>query len=143
MMARIVAWSVLMFPFFFGIGVRTDDGSHPDKQDRGPFQKFIVDEHGAIIRGDVSKKEIALVLTGDEFADGATTIRRTLPGYTTVDVNVRRNVFDRLTAFVMVENALDARYRHINARAYTNPEELVGAPQNPRRLTGGFEIRLH
>jgi len=74
---------------------------------------------------------------------GDSTIRRTLPGYTTVDVNVRRNVFDRLTAFVMVENALDARYRHINARAYTNPEELVGAPQNPRRLTGGFEIRLH
>ncbi|MEX1240887.1 MAG: polysaccharide deacetylase family protein [Cyclobacteriaceae bacterium] len=83
MMARIVVWSVLIFPFFFGIGVRTDDGSHPDKQDRGPLQKFIVDEHGAIIRGDVSKKEIALVLTGDEFADGATTIRRTLQRHKT------------------------------------------------------------
>jgi endoglucanase len=29
-----------------------------------------VDEHGAIIRGDLSKKQIALVFTGDEFADG-------------------------------------------------------------------------
>lgn len=39
---------------------------------------FIVDAHGAITRGDVSKKEIALVLTGDEFADGGTHISRTL-----------------------------------------------------------------
>jgi peptidoglycan/xylan/chitin deacetylase (PgdA/CDA1 family) len=38
----------------------------------------VVDENGAIIRGDVSKKQIALVLTGDEFGDGGTTIRRTL-----------------------------------------------------------------
>lgn len=38
----------------------------------------VVDENGAIIRGDVSKKQIALVLTGDEFADGGSTIRRTL-----------------------------------------------------------------
>jgi peptidoglycan/xylan/chitin deacetylase (PgdA/CDA1 family) len=29
-----------------------------------------VDGHGAIIRGDISKKQIALVFTGDEFADG-------------------------------------------------------------------------
>jgi endoglucanase len=29
-----------------------------------------VDEHGAIIRGDTTKKQIALVFTGDEFADG-------------------------------------------------------------------------
>jgi len=29
-----------------------------------------VDDHGAIIRGDLSKKQIALVFTGDEFADG-------------------------------------------------------------------------
>ncbi|MEX2235316.1 MAG: polysaccharide deacetylase family protein [Cyclobacteriaceae bacterium] len=41
-------------------------------------KKFIVDDHGAIVRGDVSKKEIALVLTGDEFADGGTSIGETL-----------------------------------------------------------------
>jgi peptidoglycan/xylan/chitin deacetylase (PgdA/CDA1 family) len=40
--------------------------------------KFIVDAHGAIVRGDLSKKEIALVLTGDAFADGGMHIRRTL-----------------------------------------------------------------
>lgn len=45
------------------------------KQDSG---RAVVDSNGAIIRGDVSKKHIALVLTGDEFADGGETIRRTL-----------------------------------------------------------------
>lgn len=34
--------------------------------------------HGAIIRGDKSKKEIALVFTGDEFADGGEYIRSVL-----------------------------------------------------------------
>ena len=57
--------------------------------------------------------------------------RRTLPGYATVDVNVRRNLFRTLDAFLTIENALDRRYRTINPRAYTNPEELIGAPQNP------------
>jgi hypothetical protein len=31
--------------------------------------KVIIDGYGAIIRGNLNKKEIALVLTGDEFAD--------------------------------------------------------------------------
>lgn len=35
-------------------------------------------DHGAIIRGDRTKKEIALVFTGDTFADGGAHIRRTL-----------------------------------------------------------------
>lgn len=38
-------------------------------------------EQGAIIRGDESKKEIALVFTGDEFADGGEKIRLTLYDY--------------------------------------------------------------
>lgn len=38
----------------------------------------IVDAHGAIIRGNVLKKEIALVLTGDEFGEGGTVIRNKL-----------------------------------------------------------------
>ena len=41
-------------------------------------QGALIDSHGAIIRGDVSRKEIALVLTGDEFADGGATILKTL-----------------------------------------------------------------
>lgn len=40
--------------------------------------KYLVDANGAIIRGDLSKKEIALVLTGDEFGDGGTSINKTL-----------------------------------------------------------------
>lgn len=71
------------------------------------------------------------------------TRRRTLHGYTTVDVTVRRNrLFNRVDAFLIVENAFDQRYRHINARAYLNPEEMIGAPQNPRRVTVGFDWRL-
>lgn len=35
-------------------------------------------DHGAIVRGDTTKKEVALVFTGDQFADGADVIRNTL-----------------------------------------------------------------
>ena len=70
-------------------------------------------------------------------------VRRTLPGYAVVDVNVRRrNVTRHADLFLTVENAFDARYRNINPRAYTNPEELIGAPQNPRRLTVGIDVQL-
>lgn len=37
-----------------------------------------MDAHGAIIRGDVSKKHIALVFTGDQFADGGEIITNVL-----------------------------------------------------------------
>jgi len=69
--------------------------------------------------------------------------RRTLDGYAMVDVNVRRRtLFKNIDAFVTIQNALDKRYRTINARAYTNPEELIGAPQNPRRIAVGFDVRM-
>jgi len=68
--------------------------------------------------------------------------RRTLDGYATLDLNVRRTLFRSLDGFVTVENAFDRRYRTINARAYTNPEELIGAPQNPRRVSVGFSLRI-
>lgn len=35
-------------------------------------------DHGGIIRGDSSRKQLVLVFTGDEFADGGTAIRNTL-----------------------------------------------------------------
>jgi endoglucanase len=38
----------------------------------------VIDDHGAIIRGDLTKKELSLVFTGDEFADGGMTILETL-----------------------------------------------------------------
>lgn len=40
-----------------------------------------IDGHGAIIRGDVAERNIALVLTGDEFGDGGDHILRTLRKY--------------------------------------------------------------
>ena len=73
----------------------------------------------------------------------ASVVRRTLPGYAVVDVNVRRrNVTRHADLFLTVENALGARYRNINPRSYTNPEQLIGAPQNPRRLTVGVDVQL-
>jgi outer membrane receptor protein involved in Fe transport len=73
----------------------------------------------------------------------ATNLRKTLDGYATVDVNIRRrDVLKRFDLFLTVENALDARYRNINIRAYTNPEEVLGAPQNPRRITAGVQVRV-
>ena len=43
-----------------------------------PSKEVTIDDHGAIIRGDLNKKEIALVLTGDQFADGGEVIRTIL-----------------------------------------------------------------
>jgi peptidoglycan/xylan/chitin deacetylase (PgdA/CDA1 family) len=42
------------------------------------LKEVTIDAHGAIIRGNVYKKEIALVVTGDEFADGGEVIRTIL-----------------------------------------------------------------
>jgi iron complex outermembrane receptor protein len=81
------------------------------------------------------------VIALEETADGL--VRRTLDGYTTLTIHLRRTaIFNQIGAFLTVENAFDARHRHINTRAYTNPEELVGAPQNPRRITAGLEIQV-
>jgi outer membrane cobalamin receptor len=69
--------------------------------------------------------------------------RHTLNGYATVDLTVRRlALFKNIDLFAMVENAFDRRYRTINQRAFSNPEELIGAPQNPRRVSVGFDLRL-
>jgi outer membrane cobalamin receptor len=74
---------------------------------------------------------------------GENVVRKTLDGYALFDVNIRRRqVLTHVDLFLTLDNALDARYRHINVRAYTNPEELIGAPQNPRRVTLGVEIRV-
>jgi hypothetical protein len=49
---------------------------------------------------------------------------------------------ERMNAVVKIENAFDRRYRTINERAYINPEEFIGIPQNPRRISAGLELRL-
>lgn len=46
--------------------------------DGGMVDNVVLEDHGAIVRGDVSKKELSLVLTGDTFADGGTSILQTL-----------------------------------------------------------------
>ncbi|MFZ5516000.1 MAG: glycoside hydrolase family 9 protein [Candidatus Zhuqueibacterota bacterium] len=46
----------------------------PGRQQRREYQF----SHGAIIRGDTTQKALALVFTGDEFADGGDTIRAVL-----------------------------------------------------------------
>ena len=43
-----------------------------------PFNPAHQYSHGALIRGDLTKKEIALVFTGDEFGDGLAAISNTL-----------------------------------------------------------------
>jgi outer membrane receptor for ferrienterochelin and colicin len=69
--------------------------------------------------------------------------RVTIPGYTLVNLNLRRNqIVKNFDGFVRVENLFDARYLHINERAYTNGEELVGAPQQPRRISAGVSVRF-
>jgi outer membrane receptor protein involved in Fe transport len=73
---------------------------------------------------------------------GDAMIRRTIAGYATVDVNVRRGLTRSVDGFVSLDNLFDARYRNVNMRAYTNPEELVGAPQNPRRVIAGLSVRV-
>lgn len=44
----------------------------------GKTFKQIIDHEGAIVRGDLSQKKIALVFTGDEYADGGNVIRSSL-----------------------------------------------------------------
>jgi endoglucanase len=61
----------------FTSSLTAPDSSHVTLFPLDSAKKFTVDHHGAIIRGDVSKKEIAIVLTGDEFGDGAAVIRET------------------------------------------------------------------
>jgi iron complex outermembrane receptor protein len=68
--------------------------------------------------------------------------RRTIDGYALVDVNVRRRLFRNVDGFVTIENALDRRYRTINTQAYLNAVELIGTPQNPRRITVGIDLRV-
>jgi outer membrane receptor for ferrienterochelin and colicin len=76
--------------------------------------------------------------------DASGTLRRlTMDGYTVVDVTVRRHLARTpLTLFATADNLFDARYRNLNLRAYINPEEMVGSPQNPRRLTAGMQVRF-
>ena len=63
---------------FLGLLI-TGPSAFAQKQQSALSSKDVtIDAHGAIIRGNLNKKEIALVLTGDEFADGGEVIRTIL-----------------------------------------------------------------
>lgn len=56
---------------------RAPTGKRPEGKPRQTDPRFLFEE-GAIIRGDRTAQSLALVFTGDEFAEGAETIARTL-----------------------------------------------------------------
>jgi peptidoglycan/xylan/chitin deacetylase (PgdA/CDA1 family) len=51
------------------------DLTYSQRRDR---KHTVIDTHGAIIRGDTLRKEIALVFTGDQYADGGDVIKNVL-----------------------------------------------------------------
>jgi len=66
--------NIIVIIFFLIIALSDQRG---EAQTRAAFQYA----HGAIIRGDQAKKELALVFTGDEFADGGEYIQLVLKKY--------------------------------------------------------------
>jgi peptidoglycan/xylan/chitin deacetylase (PgdA/CDA1 family) len=60
---------VALQPWVLATGPLCSQNEKPDR---------LVYDHGAVVRGDAAKKEIALVFTGHEFAEGGTLIREVL-----------------------------------------------------------------
>lgn len=86
---------------------------------------------------------LSIVGTQRSLATTESMTRPSLPGYQTVTVNVRRrDVFRHVDAFLTLENGFDARYRAMGPSTYLSPAELIGAPQNPRRITVGFDVHF-
>jgi peptidoglycan/xylan/chitin deacetylase (PgdA/CDA1 family) len=64
--------------FLTASNVRTLPEKFSRAQSKSKTTSHTLLEQGAIIRGDETNKQLALVFTGDEFADGGNTITRTL-----------------------------------------------------------------
>jgi len=65
-----------------GIGLNVvGEFSSINNHDSLIVNKSFTYSHGAIIRGDKNKQELALVFTGDQFADGGNRIRKVLSNY--------------------------------------------------------------
>jgi len=56
--------------------------SSSEEPEAAPAESAFTEVHSGIIRGDASKKEIALVFTGDQYADGGEHIRAVLAKHT-------------------------------------------------------------
>ncbi len=72
----LIIRSLFVFPALLALQLSIGAAGPLRAQEQKPG-RFVYD-HGAIIRGDITKKEIALVFTGHEFADGGTFIREVL-----------------------------------------------------------------
>jgi endoglucanase len=64
---------ITLFVFFIGSLIAIQSSAQSFQQNNP-----VIDRYGVIVRGDTSKKIIALVFTGHEFADGGATIAKTL-----------------------------------------------------------------
>lgn len=69
---------LLLLFFLFFSAADCEASKHMDEAYIDSLKKNVIDNHGAIIRGDRSKKRLSLVFTGDTFADGGELIRQTL-----------------------------------------------------------------
>lgn len=69
--------------------------------------------------------------------------RETIDGYTLLNLSVRYDpLIEGISLWTNVENALDTRYRNINAGAYRSEWEFDGTPQHPLRIISGVEYRF-
>lgn len=63
------------------VKIKNVQNSSSSKTDQSSINKKFEYTQGAIIRGDRTKKELALVFTGDEFAEGGDHVRKVLSRY--------------------------------------------------------------
>lgn len=70
--ALLIFFIILLAPLEI-LCIKNTESERTDSIQKNPCQYFECIQ-GAVTRGDISKKEIALVFTGDEYADGASQI---------------------------------------------------------------------
>lgn len=80
-------------------------------------QKFVTDNHGAIIRGDVNNKKIALVFTGHEFADGGEIIPNVLKAHNIQGAFFLTGDFYRNPAFKSLISKLKQEGHYLGAHS--------------------------
>lgn len=81
------------------------------------FNQAFQYNHGAIIRGDRTKKELALVFTGDEFADGGDHIRKVLTSHKIKASFFLTGNFYRNPAFKEIISGLKSDQHYLGAHS--------------------------
>jgi endoglucanase len=87
------------------------------KNDISLFEKNFEYDHGAIIRGDKTKKELALVFTGDQFANGGEHIRKVLSKYQIKASFFFTGNFYRNPAFQQIISTLKSDSHYLGAHS--------------------------